>query len=38
MIRGEKLRGWTAEQMMFIHALHTFATVLLRRQRQDHRV
>src|SRR6478752_1043040 len=26
MIRGEKLRGWTAEQMMFIHALHTFAT------------
>jgi hypothetical protein len=26
MIRGEKLRGWTAQQMMFIHALHTFAT------------
>ena len=26
MIRAEKLRGWTAEQMMFIHALHTFAT------------
>ena len=26
MIRGEKLRGWTAEQMMFIHALHTYAT------------
>ena len=26
MIWGEKLRGWTAEQMMFIHALHTFAT------------
>jgi hypothetical protein len=26
MIRGEKVRGWTAEQMMFIHALHTFAT------------
>ena len=26
LIRGEKLRGWTAEQMMFIHALHTFAT------------
>jgi hypothetical protein len=26
MIRGEKLRGWTSQQMMFIHALHTFAT------------
>jgi hypothetical protein len=26
MIRSEKLRGWTAQQMMFIHALHTFAT------------
>jgi hypothetical protein len=26
LIRGEKLRGWTAQQMMFIHALHTFAT------------
>ena len=26
MIRGEKARGWTAQQMMFIHALHTFAT------------
>ena len=26
LMRGEKLRGWTAQQMMFIHALHTFAT------------
>ncbi|MGH6827098.1 hypothetical protein [Methyloceanibacter sp.] len=26
LIRSEKLRGWTAQQMMFIHALHTFAT------------
>jgi hypothetical protein len=26
LIRTEKRRGWTAQQMMFIHALHTFAT------------
>jgi hypothetical protein len=26
MIRTERLRAWTAEQMMFMHALHTFAT------------
>jgi hypothetical protein len=26
MIRTERMRAWTAEQMMFIHALHTFAT------------
>ena len=26
MIRSERLQTWTAEQMMFIHALHTFAT------------
>jgi hypothetical protein len=26
LIRSEKVRGWTAQQMMFIHALHTFAT------------
>jgi hypothetical protein len=26
MLRTEKQRGWTSEQMMFIHALHTFAT------------
>jgi hypothetical protein len=26
MIRTERMRAWTAEQMMFMHALHTFAT------------
>ena len=26
MIRTERMRAWTAEQMMFLHALHTFAT------------
>jgi hypothetical protein len=26
MIRTERQRAWTAEQMMFMHALHTFAT------------
>jgi hypothetical protein len=26
LVRSERTHGWTQEQMMFIHALHTFAT------------